>query len=351
MNKRAEKYVEIFFSIFTGLSLSSHTSTHVLGKPQGREFYLFTVLCDGFLPVELRGITSCAFHAALQAVLPHQTSMGNSTHRTYILSTCQVPREVPILVHHALGQLLEIPCWFFRPPVHEVSVLIKIPACNSTLNRIIYARRGGLVHWGGERGRLWIVLLGEQYCKASEMQTWWYIWKFMSLWCAPWKHQALKHVEQLALSVLSLAAPCLTVVVKAVCDLMPDDHSYAAVIQGFGLRGTEERGLQNARREDCKESHSTVMALPRYPAATVGPEHFDGLQQKPPCSLGSPHSNKWLAHGNAVGQEEQGSRTAPLFRHFQNHEQLLLCYYFALQEKAVLFQFTSLSIHRLLSHH
>lgn len=38
----------------------------------------------------------------------------------------------------------------------------------------------------------------------------------------------------------------LTVVIKAVRDLVPDDHSYAAVIQRFGLGGTEERRLQNA---------------------------------------------------------------------------------------------------------
>lgn len=43
----AEKYVKIFFSIFTGLTLSPNTSTHVSGKPQGWEFYLFPILCDG----------------------------------------------------------------------------------------------------------------------------------------------------------------------------------------------------------------------------------------------------------------------------------------------------------------
>lgn len=136
-----------------------------------------------------------------------------------------------------------------------------------------------------------------------------------------------------ALSVLSLEAQCLTVVVKAMCDLVPDDHSYAAVIQRFGLGGTEERGLQNARREDWKKSHSTVKTLPRYPAWAVGPDHFYGLQPKSRCSLWSPSSTKWLTHGNAVGQEEQSSRITPLFRHFQNHDQHLLCYYFALRKK------------------
>lgn len=57
-----------------------------------------------------------------------------------------------------------------------------------------------------------------------------------------------------ALSALSLAAQGLTVVVKAVRDLVPDDHSYAAVIQRFGLGGAEERGLQDARREDWKKA-------------------------------------------------------------------------------------------------
>lgn len=43
----AEKYVKIFFSILTGFTLSPNTSTHVSGKPQGWEFYLFPILCDG----------------------------------------------------------------------------------------------------------------------------------------------------------------------------------------------------------------------------------------------------------------------------------------------------------------
>lgn len=49
---------------------------------------------------------------------------------------------------------------------------------------------------------------------------------------------------------LPLAAQGLTVVVEAVRDLVPDDHPDAAVVQRPGLGGTEERGLQNPRRED-----------------------------------------------------------------------------------------------------
>ena len=53
------------------------------------------------------------------------------------------------------------------------------------------------------------------------------------------------------------------------CDFMTDDHAYATIIQRFGLGCTEERGLQNASREDCKKTHNTVNALPRYPMCAV----------------------------------------------------------------------------------
>lgn len=43
--KVAEKYVEIFFSIFTGLSLSPNSLTHRLGKPQGWKFFLSSLFC------------------------------------------------------------------------------------------------------------------------------------------------------------------------------------------------------------------------------------------------------------------------------------------------------------------
>lgn len=95
-----------FSSLFSLASLSVPTLQHMFGKTSGLEFSLFPVLCDGICCQAVksqRETTSCAL---LQAVVCPKSS----TNRTYILSSCQVPREVPILVHHALGQLLEIPC-------------------------------------------------------------------------------------------------------------------------------------------------------------------------------------------------------------------------------------------------
>lgn len=39
---------------------------------------------------------------------------------------------------------------------------------------------------------------------------------------------------------------CLTVVVKAMCDLMSDNHSYSTKVKGLVLLFTEERRLQDS---------------------------------------------------------------------------------------------------------
>lgn len=206
------------------------------------------------------------------------------------------------------------------------------------------------MQWGGEWARLWIVLFGEQYCKASEIQTSSYIWKFISLSRAPWKDWALKQSNTLCTECFGTAAQHLTVVVEAVRDLVPDDHSYAAVVQGFGLGGTEERGLQNARREDWKRSHSTVKALPHYPAGTVRPDHFYGFNQNQPVPSNLPaatsswHVGMLWDRSNRAAGPLPSSDTSKIITSFC----LLL---FCSAGKSSLFQFTSLSIHRLQSHH
>lgn len=40
---------------------------------------------------------------------------------------------------------------------------------------------------------------------------------------------------------------CLTIVVKSVCDLMSDDHSYSTEVKGLVLMFAEERRLQDSR--------------------------------------------------------------------------------------------------------
>jgi hypothetical protein len=49
---------------------------------------------------------------------------------TYMLSSCEVPREVSILVHHALGLFFKIICRLLGPPVNKVSILVKVSSCN-----------------------------------------------------------------------------------------------------------------------------------------------------------------------------------------------------------------------------
>ena len=50
---------------------------------------------------------------------------------TYVLPACQVPGEVSVLVHHALGLLFKVVCGLLWPPVNEISIFVKIPACNT----------------------------------------------------------------------------------------------------------------------------------------------------------------------------------------------------------------------------
>lgn len=47
-----------------------------------------------------------------------------------------------------------------------------------------------------------------------------------------------------------------TIVIKAMRDLMSDDHADGPIVQGVGLPGTKERGLQNASREDWRRENS-----------------------------------------------------------------------------------------------
>lgn len=52
---------------------------------------------------------------------------------TYVLPARQVPAEVSVLVHHALRQLFEVICRLLCPPVNEIAILVKIPACNTVI--------------------------------------------------------------------------------------------------------------------------------------------------------------------------------------------------------------------------
>lgn len=54
---------------------------------------------------------------------------------------------------------------------------------------------------------------------------------------------------------------CLTVVIKSVCDLMSDNHSYSTEVKGLVLMFTEERRLQDSCWKDWENTRNETIQL------------------------------------------------------------------------------------------
>lgn len=77
---------------------------------------------------------------------------------------------------------------------------------------------------------------------------------------------------------------CLTIVIKAMCDLMSDNHSYSTKVKGLVLLFTEERRLQdscwkhltdkNNRRENTISKQKKQLPVDLLILVTLSPIWF-----------------------------------------------------------------------------
>lgn len=121
----------------------------------------------------------------------HAETQHTPSTAAYVLPSCELPVEVAVLLHHALGLLFKVLSRVVTPPVEHVAVLVEITPCEETKWRV----------------------RGEKKTRAE-----------------------------------SKLNP--TIVVEAVRDFMPDDHSYSAEVEGLVLMLAEERGLQDSCRKN-----------------------------------------------------------------------------------------------------
>lgn len=130
---------------------------------------------------------------------------------TYVLSTCELPVEVAVLLHHALWLLFKVLGRVITPPVEHITILVEITPCKETLCT--------------------------EYRRPETKITFW-------------------HPK---ISVTIHAG--LTVVIKAMRDLMPNNHPYSTEVEGLVLLFAEERRLQDSgwkhfQQKQAQSKHS-----------------------------------------------------------------------------------------------
>lgn len=93
-----------------------------------------------FSPRVLIPLTCSQMEQTCEHTLRAETQHTRST-AAYVLPSCKLPVEVAVLLHHALGLLLEVLSRVITPPVEHVAVLVEIAPCEETKWRLRGARR------------------------------------------------------------------------------------------------------------------------------------------------------------------------------------------------------------------
>lgn len=124
----------------------------------------------------------------------------------YVLSTCELPVEVAVLLHHTLWLLFKVLGRVITPPVQHITVLVEITPCKEMLCTE-YRRHGTKIIWG-----FW-------HPKIS----------------------------------VTMHPGFLTIVIETMCDLMSNNHPYSTKVKGLVLLFAEERRLQDSGRKHFRQ--------------------------------------------------------------------------------------------------